>query len=374
MKILYIAPDIPVPHTGKFLGGTTHVLKVSEGLIKRGNKVFIISRRVNGQPKFEKISEKMYTRRFYRGLLFPIESDNGKDGEKRVLLELLERMYFIFYRTVISFYVMWLLSSYHFDLVLERNSAKGIGVFSAKLFHIRTVVEVIDPDYCKLQLKSADNILAYTRDIIPRELQRKVILTHAGVDTSLFANIDGREIRNMYGLDKKVIIYVGELSAWHGVDTLIDLAVKLKDVKLLMVGKKLDLLREEAEKKGVIDNIVFTGFVRHEDIPKYISAADVAVAPYKRIDEMKVFYFSPIKIFEYMACGKAVVASDLEIIRDIIRDTNCGLLAKAGDVEDFTEKVKKLLNDVTLREQLGENGRKAAKMYSWDDVAEKILG
>ena len=378
MKILYIAPDIPVPHTGVFLGGTTHTLKVSESLEKRGNIVFIISRRDRGQSKFERISEKIYTRRFYRSLLFPSllqeKSTSKKDRGKNRALKMLEKIYFFFYRIMLTIYVLWILFWHHFDLLVERNSAKGIGVLPAKLFGIKTVVEVIDPDYCKIQLEFADKILAYTKEIIPKPLQKKVVLTNAGVDTGLFIDTGGREIRNKYRLDKKVVVYVGELSEWHGVEILIDLAGKLSDVKFLMVGKNLEALREEAEKRGVLENFAFTGFVRYEEVPKYISAADVAIAPYKRTNRMKTFYFSPIKIFEYMACGKAIVASDLEIIRDTIRDTKCGLLVKAGDIEDFAEKIKLLLEDDVLRKKLGDNGRKAVGRYSWDNVAEKITG
>ncbi len=82
MKILYIAPDVPVPHTGEFLGGSTHVLKVAESLARRGCEVFIISRRMRGQRKYEQISERIATRRIYQGLVFPIET--GKRGSRNI--------------------------------------------------------------------------------------------------------------------------------------------------------------------------------------------------------------------------------------------------------------------------------------------------
>jgi len=82
MNILYIAPDVPVPHTGEFLGGSTHVLKVAESLARRGCEVFIISRRMRGQRKYEQISERIATRRIYQGLVFPIET--GKRGNRNI--------------------------------------------------------------------------------------------------------------------------------------------------------------------------------------------------------------------------------------------------------------------------------------------------
>jgi glycosyltransferase involved in cell wall biosynthesis len=74
-----------------------------------------------------------------------------------------------------------------------------------------------------------------------------------------------------------------------------------------------------------------------------------------------------------MACGKPVVASDLEIIRDIINENQCGLLAKPGNADDFASKIRMLLEDEALRKQFGENGRKAVmEKYTWDKVADRI--
>ena len=74
-----------------------------------------------------------------------------------------------------------------------------------------------------------------------------------------------------------------------------------------------------------------------------------------------------------MACGKPVVASDLEIIRDIINENRCGLLAKPGDVEDFSEKIRMLIDDSALRKKFGDNGRNAViEKYSWEKVAKEI--
>lgn len=376
MKILYIAPDVPIPHTGKFLGGSTHVSKVAESLAESGHEVYIISRRMEKQPKFEKIADRIFIRRFYRGLLFSLES-GIKDRKEPILgfTRIIEEIYFIIYRLVLAIYVMWFISKYHFDLVIERNSAKGIGVIPARLLKVRCVVEVIDPDFSKIQLSLASKILTYTRDIIPESLQNKVTLTHAGVDVKHFKPVNGTKIREQYNLiDEKVVIYVGELSEWHGTDVLINIAKKIEDVKFLMVGKNLKLLYKKVKKMGISKKFIFTGFIEHNDVPKYISVADVAVAPYKKTDKMTTFYFSPIKIFEYLACEKPVVASNIEVIDSIIKECKCGLLAKPNDANDFAEKIKVLLNDSRLRKKFGKNGRAVVvSTYTWSKVVEKIL-
>jgi glycosyltransferase involved in cell wall biosynthesis len=372
-----------VPHTGDFVGGSTHVLKIAESLGKKGSQVFIISRRMEGQRKYEKISENIFTRRVYRGLILPIHGKiSSKEGEKsEFFLNFIEKPYFFIYRFILIFLILYLLKKYKIDIILDRSSSKGIGVFSGFLLRIPTFMELLDTDYSVLSLKLANKIFAYTKRIINPNLHDKVEIVSAGVDTDIFKPLSSEEVRKKYGLkDKKTVVYVGSLSAWHGAEDLIEVATKLhEDIRFLMIGKNLEILGEKAKEKGVNSKFIFTGFVRHEEVPNYITAGDVAVAPYnpKGFKEMEKygFYFSPIKIFEYMACGKPVVASDLEIIRDIINENKCGLLAKPGDAEDFAEKIRMLLEDEALKKRMGENGRKAViEKYTWDRVTKDILG
>jgi len=384
-RILYVAPDIPVPHTGEFAGGSTHVLKEAESLARRGCEVFIISRRMRGQKKFEKLSDKILTRRIYRGILFPIEGKTNikeKKGKQRnKKYKVLENFFFSFYRFILMTYIFHLLLKYKFDIIVERSNEKGIGVIPAKLLGASAVVEVLYKSYTKLQLKLADKIIANSAEIVPNEFRNKVVEKHWGVDSTSFKyDAEGaKEVRKKYGLEnKKVVVYVGVLSKGHGPDILIEVAEKLRDdVMFLMVGKDLELLREEAEKRGVANRFVFTGFVKHGEVPKYISAADVAVAPYRLTEFMKrkkiPAHMSPIKVFEYMACGKPVVAGDIGIVRELIMETKCGLIAKSDNPEDFAEKIRILIENEGIARELGENGLKAVKNYTWDVIAEEIL-
>jgi len=384
-RILYVAPDIPVPHTGGFVGGSTRVLKEAESLARRGCEVFIISRRMRGQKKFEKLSDKILTRRVYRGILFPIEDKTNikeKKGKQRNRkYKVLEKFFFAFYRFILMTYVFYLLLKYKFDIVVERSNEKGIGVIPAKLLGASAVVEVIYKSYTKIQLKLADKIIANSAEIVPNEFRNKVVEMHDGVDpTSFKYDAEGaKEVRKKYGLEnKKVVVYVGVLSKGHGPDILIEVAEKLRDdVMFLMVGKDLELLREEAEERGVANRFVFTGFVKHGEVPKYISAADVAVAPYRLTEFMKrkkiPAHMSPIKVFEYMACGKPVVAGDTGIVKELIMETKCGLIAKSDNPEDFAEKIRILIENEGIARELGENGLKAVKNYTWDVIAEEIL-
>lgn len=390
MNILYIAPDIPVPHTGDFVGGSTHVIKIAENIAKRkNNKVVIVSRRVSRvQKKYEEIGDNIFTRRVYRGLVFPIQgaisSKGGGEGGGD-LYDFIEKVYFFGYRLLLILLVLHLLKKHKIDAVLDRSSSKGIGVFSGFLFQTPTIVELLDPHYSNLSLKLADRSFAYTTRIVNPDLRDKVEIVNAGVDTNIFKPDEegGMKIRKKYHLEgKKVVAYLGVASVWHGVGDLVGVADKLDEerVRFLLIGKGFeDRLRAETRREGVEDKFVFTGFVRHEEVPKYLSAADIAVAPYnpRGFEKMEKygFYFSPIKIFEYMSCGKPVVASNLNIIRDVITESRCGLLAVPGDTDDFAVKIKMLLGNRDLIGEMGERGRRAAiERYSWERVAEKIEG
>ncbi len=84
------------------------------------------------------------------------------------------------------------------------------------------------------------------------------------------------------------------------------------------------------------------------------------------------FCFSPIKISEYMACGKPIVAPNIDIIRNIISDNRCGILYIPGDIEDFHRVITFLLNNQELSDKLSANSLKASEKYTWNKVAEQI--
>ena len=130
---------------------------------------------------------------------------------------------------------------------------------------------------------------------------------------------------------------------------------------------------------GVSDRLIFTGFVEHRMVPEYISAADVAVAPYDPTGfpemERYGFYFSPIKLFEYMACGKPVVATDIDIVRDIVRSDNCGLIVPPGDSEALAKGIITIAGSPEKCAIMGEAGRKAClEKYTWEAVGGSIAG
>jgi glycosyltransferase involved in cell wall biosynthesis len=113
--------------------------------------------------------------------------------------------------------------------------------------------------------------------------------------------------------------------------------------------------------------VQFTGFLKQEDVFRRVNAADIAVAPYTKMDPAQ-FIGSPMKLFEYMAAGKPVVATRIGQIEEVIKDGNNGFSVPPGDSQALAGCLLRLIRDPGLRERLGAQARRdAVQKYSWDD-------
>ena len=154
-----------------------------------------------------------------------------------------------------------------------------------------------------------------------------------------------------------IIGFSGILRSWHGLDLLVTSFSEIKklypDVFLLLVGdgdvrnRILDL----SEKLGVVESIRITGRISHEMVRHYVALFDVAVSP------GTTFYASPMKIPEYMAMGKVVVAPDSENIRDMIADGETGILFRPDDAMSLSRSISKVITHPDLVEKIEKNGR-----------------
>jgi len=112
--------------------------------------------------------------------------------------------------------------------------------------------------------------------------------------------------------------------------------------------------------------VQFTGFVPHSQVPHLVSAADIAVAPYTKM-EPELFCGSSMKVFEYMSSNTPVVASDQGQISEVIQEGVNGLLVPPGDAPALAAALKKLIDDPDLRCRLGQQARQdSIKKHSWD--------
>lgn len=208
---------------------------------------------------------------------------------------------------------------------------------------------------------------------------RKVQILPNAVDIGLFRpDVDDAWLRSQLKLDGQFVVgFVGSFKAWHGVDFLLAAFTRLrgKDASyhLLLVGD--GPMRPELEEKirwlGLQQAVTLVGSVPHEDVPRYLALMDVAVAPYPALED---FYFSPLKLYEYMAGGRAVVASKTGQVAEVIADGLTGLLYEPGNEEALIGCVRRLQADQSLRRELGQNARMAGSINTWRQNVERVVG
>jgi len=172
------------------------------------------------------------------------------------------------------------------------------------------------------------------------------------------------------------VVYAGHLYAWKGVDVLLDALGQLGGVRGVIVGgyeKEPDLarLRERAARLGISDRVTFTGLVPPSAVAAYLRAARVLVLP-NPASAISTRFTSPLKLFEYMAAGRPIVASDLPSIREVLRHEENALLVEPGNPTALAAGVRRLLEDRALADRLARAAMTDVQDYSWDRRAERL--
>lgn len=192
-----------------------------------------------------------------------------------------------------------------------------------------------------------------------------------GVDLSSFETLPETGSKPEWWPQGRVALYVGHLYAWKGVDTIIAAARKASDPDLTFLcigGTDNDITRYRQATKGM-KNIRFMGQYPKKNVPSFLRSADVLLLPNVPITEESRSYTSPIKMFEYMASGVPIVASDLPSIREVLNETNATLV-KPGDPDALREGIARAL--LSGRPQALQ-AQKDVRAYTWDTRAENVL-
>jgi glycosyltransferase involved in cell wall biosynthesis len=231
--------------------------------------------------------------------------------------------------------------------------------------------------------RSADLLIAVSQEFYSHFEQagvarEKVRILPNAVDTSLFGiETDDTSLRRRTNLDDHFVVgFVGSFKAWHGVDFLFKAFARLcgedTSYHLLLVGDgpMRAALEDETRRLGLRGAVTFVGSVAHEDVPRYLGLMDVAVAPYPPLRD---FYYSPLKLYEYMAAGRAIVASKIGQVREAVTDGRTGLLYEPDDVEGLLDCLRRLRNDQQLKRDLGNNARIACSKNTWSASAARVL-
>lgn len=241
--------------------------------------------------------------------------------------------------------------------------------------------------YELLNLRAAARIFVVS-EVERRNLERsgihpaKIIVNPNGVDIQLFRpGVGGQDVRRKLQIsDRDVVVgFVGTFGPWHGVLALADAIKSLPQdapVRFILIGT--GGLYTEVENLLSVERatgkVIFTGAVKHERVPALLDACDILVAPHVPLADESEFFGSPTKLFEYMAMGKAIVASRLGQIADVLTHDKTALLVEPGDPSELAASILKLVRSPEQRAQLGKNARDAAeRAYTWKHNAKRVL-
>lgn len=285
------------------------------------------------------------------------------------------------------------------DFIYDRYLLyRHIGIFVSKIYQIPIILEYNSPiternvHYShhqrrigrmieKKSLSAGDAIIVVSNFLKEYLVKigidpKKITIIPNGVNDNLFQpNIRGDRVKEKYNIkNKRVIGFVGAFCRWHGTDALLgaasEIIKKIDNVHFLMVGEgpMLSSSKEFVKRNGMSECITFTGDVPYEYVPEYIAAMDIVTMPSSNI------YGSPIKIFEYMAMQKPIIAPNVGPVQEIIHDGYNGILIKPGNKDAIYNKIMYLLKNRNLAEKISENARiHVLERHTWKKNVEKII-
>ena len=300
-----------------------------------------------------------------------------------------------------AFATLWARHRKHrYDFVYERYAYLNLaGSLTSRMFHVPFLLEVNF---------TSRTVMARERSRAARFLERKTerwmfpradacvvvssklraLLLESGVDDRRVIVVPNAadpakfdplrrapELRASLGLDGRLVVgFVGYFSRWHGVRLLCDafepIRARVPGAAFLLVGdgQTFGEIASLVRARGWEDSVVLPGRVTHDAVPDYVALFDVAVMPHSND------YGSPMKIAEYMAAGKAVVAPRLGPIEDMVRDGHTGVLFDPGDAQALGAAVAGLLGDPERRRVIGQAARQEVeRVLNWDVVGRRIL-
>ncbi len=381
MKILYVALKESLPGSH---GGAVHVTEVAQQLARRGHDIIIVVQQKTGQAAREKM--------------------DGFD-----LVRIPARSNFLLWQMEAQ--MRELIIETKPDVVMERYyNFSGAGLRMARQANIPTLLEVnapmLDPRGSKKyvadklmlgwmtrmareQAMFAKRIVTPLAVTVPfPELRGKVREIPWGANVEMFdcARLIEKEIRDLRleinPNNKRVVGFLGSFRSWHGVREFFQVAEKIletrDDILFLMIGsgELLEETRDKVMRANLQDKIILTGAVEYARVPYYLALCDVGVAPFNTQvhPPLRVgFYWSPLKVHEYMAMGLPVVTIDVNGLNQIARHEREGLLYAENDLGKMRAAILKLLDDAALTKRLGEAGRaRVVEHFSWQKHAELL--
>jgi len=270
------------------------------------------------------------------------------------------------------------------DIIYSRDS---FSLYLLSFFKKNIVLELhtfpSNFSFHKRVFKKAKKIVVITRrlkdSLVNKGINKsKILVAPDGVDIEKFnIDISQEEARKKLNLplDKKIVLYTGHLYKWKGVQVLADTSEFLyKDIVVVFVGGTEKDIKEfkNRNKDKDKDNLLVLGHKPYSDIPYYLKAADVLVLPNSGKTKISKKWTSPMKMFEYMASQRSIIASDLPSLREIL-DENNAILVKSDNPQELIQGIKRALKDLDLSVKISTQAYKDVQEYTWQKRVNNIL-
>ncbi|MDD4761547.1 MAG: glycosyltransferase family 4 protein [Candidatus Pacebacteria bacterium] len=224
-------------------------------------------------------------------------------------------------------------------------------------------------------LKKTKGIICITKGLAERYIEKgikkeKILVAPDGVDLEKFLavnHLSKEKARKELKLpeNRKIAVYVGSFYKWKGIDVLLKAAEKMREVIFVVAGSgKIE--------KELPENVKMVGKKLKTEVPKWLLAADVLILPNSGKEDISRLYTSPLKMFEYMASGRPIVASDLPSIREVLNENNA-VLVEPDKEESLILGIKKVLENEEMVLNIARRALDDVKKYDWKRRAENIL-
>jgi glycosyltransferase involved in cell wall biosynthesis len=376
MRVAYVCADRGVPVFGH-KGCSVHVQEVIRALTGRGARVEVFARRCEGEPPpgLEPI-------RLHRLPALPKADPTVREqaalAANHGTRELLERQGA--FDLVYERYSLWSFAG--MEYAWDRG-IPGLLEVNAPLIdeqaEYRTLVDRASAEWVAERAFTAAAAVLAVSDTVATYVESfpaargRVHVVPNGVNPGRFRPGLAPALASEPGT--LTIGFAGSLKPWHGLATLAEAFARLRrgDVRLLIVGDGPGRVELEADlaARGLRSAAHFAGAVPPGDVPSWLVSMDVAVAPYPPLER---FYFSPLKVYEYLATGLPVVVSRVGQVEDVIRHEVSGLLVPPGDAAALAAAIERLRLDPGLRARLGQAARATVlRGHTWEAVVERVL-
>jgi len=371
MNICYIATTVHVSKDLKeCLGSTTQTYALSKEFTKQGHSVHLITKKLKDDKEFE-ILDGINVHRLYRGVISSGEVIRKK--RKTFISPILRGISNIF----LGIKASKIVRQNNCDVIFERAHSMQVGTIASIISKKPLFLQVIDNFFSPIATNHAKKIIANTDVFFNKKALSKLVLVEMGIDHETFKPV---KVKQIYDL-----CYVGGFKPWDGVEDLV-LAVKhlkknksFNDLSVLLLGDgpRVEVIKKMVKENNLDKNFLFGGKVSLQEVANHICASKICVAPfnvkYSKTGEFEKygFYFPPLKVIEYMACSKPVIATNYEFNAKLI-PKNTRFLFQEGNVKDLSEIIKDLLTNRDLK-KIGEENFIASKNFTSVKTSKRII-